>query len=85
VIAYLARFKGALLVSAGLAPASRWWVKAVAPAGPPARAGRVQGTGFAGRLGPAPPVHAPGGPVLLADDPAPSTPPPGTWQPSDTA
>jgi hypothetical protein len=60
--------KVALLVSAGLVPASRWWVKPVTPTGPPARAGRVQGTGFAGRLGPAPPVYAPGGPVLLADD-----------------
>jgi hypothetical protein len=60
--------KVALLVSAGLAPASRWWVKPVTPIGPPARAGRVQGTGFAGRLGPAPPVYDPGGTVLLTDD-----------------
>jgi hypothetical protein len=28
----------------------------------------VRGTGFAGRLGPTPPVYDPGGPVLLNDD-----------------
>lgn len=66
--------KVALLVSAGLAPVSRWWVKPVkpvrpvTPAGLPARAGRVQGTGFTGHLGPAPPVYDPGGPVLLLDE-----------------
>jgi hypothetical protein len=60
--------KVALLASAGLALASQWWVKPITPVGPPAPAGRVRGTGFAGRLGPTPPVYDPGGPVLLNDD-----------------
>lgn len=61
--------KVAMLAGAGLALVSQWWVKPVTPGGPPARTGRVQGTGSVGRLGPAPPVYDPGGPVLLADDP----------------
>jgi hypothetical protein len=36
--------------------------------GPPARSWPVTGTGFAGLLGPAPPVYDPGGPVLLVSD-----------------
>lgn len=60
--------KVAMLASAGLALASQWWVKPVTPAGPPGRTGRVRGQGFAGHLGPAPPVYDPGGLVLLADD-----------------
>jgi GNAT superfamily N-acetyltransferase len=45
----------------------QWWVKPLRSAGPAASTGRVDGTGFSGLLGPAPPVYEPGGPVLLAD------------------
>ena len=38
---------------------------AEAPAGAPRPTTRVEGTGFSGTLGPAPPVYDPGGPVLL--------------------
>lgn len=44
-----------------------WWVMPLRAAGPATASGRVDGTGFSGVLGPAPPVYDPGGPVLLAD------------------
>jgi hypothetical protein len=60
--------KVAMLVGAGLGLVGQWWVKPVTPGGPPAWSGRVQGTAFSGRLGSAPPVYDPGGPVLLVDN-----------------
>ncbi|MGB9280765.1 MAG: hypothetical protein WCB57_11895 [Pseudonocardiaceae bacterium] len=60
--------KVAMLVAAGLRLVQQWWVKpieAVEEAG--VAHGRVDGRGFSGILGPAPPVYDPGGPVLLAD------------------
>jgi hypothetical protein len=59
--------KVAMLRALSLEPAEQWWVKPVDPAGTPAASGRVEGSGFSGILGPAPPVYDPGGPVLLVD------------------
>ncbi len=60
--------KVAMLVATGLRLVEQWWVKPVEPRdGPGAPAGRVDGPGFSGLLGPAPPVYDPGGPVLLTD------------------
>jgi hypothetical protein len=57
-----------MLRSLGLRLAEQWWVRELKPGteltAPPHR---VQGPGFAGSFGPAPPVYDPGGPVLLAD------------------
>ncbi len=46
---------------------SQWWVKPVETTRRAAGSGRVEGAGFSGLLGPAPPVYDPGGPVLLAE------------------
>jgi hypothetical protein len=59
--------KVAILRASSLEPVEQWWVKPVDPSGPPAASGRVEGSGFSGLLGPAPPVYDPGGPVLLVD------------------
>ncbi len=59
--------KVAMLRASSLEPVEQWWVKPVDPAGTPAASGRVDGSGFSGFLGPAPPVYDPGGPVLLID------------------
>jgi len=67
--------KSALLRSLGLRLVEQWWVHDL-PAAPSKAAGpdprlappeRIEGPGFSGLLGPAPPVYDPGGPVLLAD------------------
>ncbi len=57
-----------MLIAVGLRLVEQWWVKpveAIDAAG--VSPGRIEGTGFSGILGPAPPVYEPGGPVLLAD------------------
>lgn len=60
--------KVAMLVAIGLRLVEQWWVKPIeARDAPGVPAGRVDGPGFSGLLGPAPPVYDPGGPVLLAD------------------
>ncbi|MGH9047240.1 MAG: hypothetical protein ACRDVW_07995 [Acidimicrobiales bacterium] len=47
-----------------------WWVKPLDAVGNPTRPfGRVEGSGFSGFFGLAPPVYSPGGPVLLVDAP----------------
>ena len=84
VTAHADEVKCAMLATLSLDLAEQWWVRELEPAGQggPASeadpagqagpAGSVTGTGFAGRLVPAPPVYDPGGPVLdvsdLADD-----------------
>lgn len=60
--------KVAMLLEAGLSLVDEWWVVPVAPAAGHHEAGRVEGPGFAGLLGPAPPVYAPGGNVLLVNE-----------------
>ena len=59
--------KVAVLRASSLEPVEQWWVKPVDPSGTPVASGRVEGSGFSGFLGPAPPVYDPGGPVLLVD------------------
>ncbi len=56
-----------MLRNLSLALVEEWWVKPLVAAGPAAASGQVEGTGFSGHFGPAPPVYDPGGPVLLAD------------------
>jgi hypothetical protein len=67
VTAHADEAKVSMLSSMSLRVAEQWWVKELRPAGQTAGYGRVEGPGFAGILGPAPPVYDPGGPVLLAD------------------
>ncbi len=57
--------KDALLESLGLSPVEEWWVKPLTPSGHTATRGAVNGKGFSGHLGPAPPVYEPGGPLLV--------------------
>ncbi len=59
--------KVALLRACSLEPVEQWWVKPLAPGGTLVATGRVEGSGFSGILGPAPPVYDPGGPVVLVD------------------
>lgn len=61
--------KARVLRAVGLELVEQWWVMPIQAASPSETptAGRVHGPGFAGLLGPAPPVYDPGGPVLLAD------------------
>jgi hypothetical protein len=59
--------KVAMLRALSLEPVEQWWVKPVDPAATPPASGRVEGSGFSGILGPAPPVYDPGGPVLLVE------------------
>ena len=62
--------KSEMLRAAGLKLVEQWWVKPIEPA-PTSEAStpaRVSGRGFAGVLGPAPPVYDPGGLILLADE-----------------
>ena len=57
-----------MLRSLSLHLAEQWWVRELRPGTDQAAAPhRVQGPGFGGIFGPAPPVYDPGGPVLLAD------------------
>ena len=67
VTAHADQPKVRLLSSMSLRVVEQWWVKELRPAGQAAGYGRVQGPGFTGTFGPAPPVYDPGGPVLLAD------------------
>ena len=59
--------KASMLASLSLHVAEQWWVQELVPAAPPGSPGAVNGTGFSGFVGPAPPVYDPGGPVLQAD------------------
>lgn len=59
--------KVAMLRSLSLSLVQQWWVREVKPAGEPIDHGQVQGPGFAGFFGSAPPVYDPGGPVLHVD------------------
>ena len=69
VTAQADELKVAMLVAAGLQLVRQWWVKPIEAAEESGVAhGRVDGPGFSGILGPAPPVYDPGGPVLLADE-----------------
>lgn len=68
VTAHADQPKVTLLQGLSLRLAQQWWVRELRPACARAAApGRVEGPGFSGILGPAPPVYDPGGPVLLAD------------------
>jgi hypothetical protein len=67
VTAHADEAKVSMLSSMSLRVVEQWWVKELRPAGQTAGYGRVEGSGFAGIFGPAPPVYDPGGPVLLAD------------------
>ncbi len=67
VTAHADEDKCAMLAALNLELTGQWWVRALLPAGE-RPAGQVTGTGFAGLLGPAPPVYDPGGPVLLVSD-----------------
>lgn len=67
VTAHADKPKASMLASLSLQVAEQWWVREVEPAAQPGKPGRVDGTGFSGIFGPAPPVYDPGGPVLLAD------------------
>ena len=67
VTAHADEAKARLLARLSLSVTEQWWVRAVAPAGPPSDPGRVRGPGFSGLLTPAPPVYDPGGPVFYAD------------------
>lgn len=67
VTAHADKPKASMLASLSLQVVERWWVREVKPAAQPGKPGRVNGTGFSGIFGPAPPVYDPGGPVLLAD------------------
>ena len=87
VTAHADEAKCAMLAALSLDLAEQWWVRELEPAGEGGPAGEgdparsvspasparpITGTGFAGRLVPAPPVYDPGGPLLdvcgLADD-----------------
>lgn len=59
--------KVSMLASLSLHVAEQWWVQELVAAAPPGIPGAVNGTGFSGFVGPAPPVYDPGGPVLQAD------------------
>jgi hypothetical protein len=67
VTAHADEDKCAMLAALSLDLAEQWWVRELEPAGEHP-AGQVTGSGFAGLLGPAPPVYDPGGPVLLVSD-----------------
>jgi hypothetical protein len=60
--------KRALLISLGLRPGARWWVKELTPLTEPTAWGPVELDGVAGLIMPAPPVYDPGGPVALFGD-----------------
>ena len=67
VTAHADEDKCAMLAALSLGLAEQWCVRELRPGQVQAvPAGQVTGTGFAGLLGPAPPVYDPGGPVLLA-------------------
>lgn len=72
VTAHADQDKCTMLATLGLELAEQWWVRELEPAPAPpghlASAGKVSGTGFAGRLVAAPPVYDPGGPVLDVSD-----------------
>jgi len=59
--------KAGMLRRLSLSLAEQWWVLPVRPTGQMTSPGRVQGGGFPGILGPAPPVYDPGGPVFQPD------------------
>ena len=74
VTAQADRPKSTLLADLGLRLAEQWWVRALPAPGaqrPTPRRyeapRRIDGPGFSGLFGSAPPVYDPGGPVLLAD------------------
>jgi hypothetical protein len=67
VTAHADEAKVSMLLDLSLSLVEQWWVVPVTPAGEPGSPGRVEGPGFAGFLGPAPPVYDPGGLVLDAD------------------
>jgi hypothetical protein len=67
VTAHADKPKASMLASLSLEVVEQWWVRELEPTGEPGKAGRVNGTGFSGFFGPAPPVYDPGGPVLAAD------------------
>ena len=73
VTAHADEAKARLLARLSLSVTEQWWVRAVAPDGPPSAPGRVRGPGFSGLLTPAPPVYDPGGPVFYADRMTPGT------------
>jgi GNAT superfamily N-acetyltransferase len=68
VTAHADRDKCAMLAALSFELAEQWWVRVLEPAPPAAPAGPVTGTDFAGRLGAAPPVYDPGGPVLQVSE-----------------
>lgn len=68
VTAHADQPKVSMLQGLSLCLAEQWWVRELHPGRSQAAApGRIDGQGFSGLLGPAPPVYDPGGPVLLAD------------------
>lgn len=68
VAAHADQPKVAMLRSLSLRLAEQWWVRELQPGSVQTTTpGRVEGPGFSGIFGPAPPVYDPGGPVLLVD------------------
>jgi hypothetical protein len=67
VTAHADEAKCGMLASLSLRVREQWWVRELSPARPAAAVpGQVSGPGFAGFLGPAPPVYDPGGLVFQA-------------------
>lgn len=54
-----------LAESLGLTVTESWWTRDLQPVAEPAEVGDISVAGTTGRLMPAPPVYAPGGPVLI--------------------
>lgn len=68
VTAHADQPKVSMLQRLSLCLAEQWWVRELHPGRAQAAApGRIDGPGFSGIFGPAPPVYDPGGPVLQAD------------------
>ena len=67
VTAHADRPKAGMLANLSLTLGEQWWVRELRPIGPAAAPGRLSGPGFSGKLGPAPGVYDPGGPVFQND------------------
>lgn len=68
VTAHADQPKVSMLQNLSLRLTEQWWVRELRPASSRSTPdGRVEGRGFSGIFGTAPPTYDPGGPVLLAD------------------
>lgn len=59
--------KSRMLGNLSLQLVEQWWVRELGRSSEHAPPGRVEGPGFTGILGPAPPVYDPGGPVFIVE------------------